>query len=320
MIPKISPRFLIIALVALTALAPFVMYAQALPGAAEAGVPPFRALPPFEQIVLAGAVYPIKLTYMVLAAVAVALLWGQAAPARAALRWSMIFFLVGEIICWVNIIFFTEEHLLLEYLHSWGMVACLGFLAFAALEALDSGVFHYSAPAAKCALVGVCRHCAKYADVPCALERLFKWTLPLGILLVFMPLTAPIVPVRYDTLVFNVPRTLSHSIAVQMYEMRYAPWAGLLLMGAAWALMLWRGRHSGALALSKILLCAGLGHLAFAFMRLAFFAFYRDNLVWFVFWEEFTELILVAGVLVAVWLFIPELPARGWLRNADMSR
>ena len=314
-----SARLLTLALITLTALVPFVMYAQALPSAAEAGAPTFRALPPFEQIILAGAVYPIKLAYMVLATAAVVLLWGQAAPTRAALRWSMIFFLLGETICWVNIIFFVEEHLLLEYLHSWGMVVCLGFLAFAALEALDSSVFHYSAPAAKCALVGVCRHCAKYADVPCALERLFKWTLPLGMWVALMPLTAPIAPVRYDTLVLNVPRTLSHSIAVQAYEMRYAPWAGLLLMGTAWALVLWRGRSNSALAVSKVLLSAGVGHLAFAFLRLAFFAFYRDNLVWFVFWEEFTELILVAGVLVVVWLFCPDLFAH-WFKNPQITQ
>lgn len=308
-------RPLILTLLALTALVPFGMYASL--SAAEASAPPFRTLPPLEQLILAGAVYPIKLTYMLVALAVVIVLWRATSPSLSATRWSMVFFLIGELICWVNIIFFTEEHLLLEYLHSWGMVACLGYLAFAVLDALDSGVFHYSAPEAKCALVGVCQRCAKHSAVPCALERLFKWTLPLGMLLALMPLTAPVAPVRYDTLVFGLARTLSHSVEMQAYEIRYAPWTGLLLMGAAWLLLMWRGRSSSALAVSKILLSAGVGHLAFAFLRLAFFTFYRDNLVWFVFWEEFTELLLVAGVLMVVLILRPELNVR---RISEMRR
>ena len=53
-------------------------------------------------------------------------------------------------------------------------------------------------------------------------------------------------------------------------------------------------------------LTGALGYLGFAFMRLAFFTFYWDNLVWFVFWEELTELILVVGILIAIWLLQPE--------------
>lgn len=310
-----SERRSIVGLIALTVLVPMVMYGVAASIAPSASAPPFRDVPRFEQLVLAGAVYPIKLAYMALASLVVGLLWKQASPSLAALRWAMIFFLVGELICWINILAFFEEHLLLEYLHSWGMVVCFGFLVFAIVEALDSGVFHYSAPNAKCALVGVCQGCAKHTGGPCLLERLFKWMLPLALLVGWMPLSVPIAPVSYNTLILGVARNLSHSTPMLWYEIRYAPLAGLALMGAAWLMVFRasRGRESGTLRLAKILLAGGVGHLGFAFLRLAFFAFYRDNLVWFVFWEEFTELILVTGVLVIVWLFHPELPAR-WLK------
>lgn len=308
-----SERRAVISLIALSVVVPVVMYGVASLVVPSGRAPPFREVPHFEQLVLAGAVYPIKFAYMALASLAVGLLWKQAALSVVALRWSMIFFLVGELICWINIIAFFEEHLLLEYLHSWGMVVCFGFLVYAILEALDSSVFHYSAANAKCALVGVCQSCAKHTGGSCALQRLLKWTLPLAMLVGSMPLTVSIAPVSYNTLILGVARSLSHSTPMLWYEIRYAPLAGLALMGAAWLMVLRWGRQGGALRLAKILLAGGVGHIGFAFLRLAFFAFYRDNLVWFVFWEEFTELILVTGVVVMIWLFRPELPAR-WRR------
>jgi hypothetical protein len=54
---------------------------------------------------------------------------------------------------------------------------------------------------------------------------------------------------------------------------------------------------------AKVLLACGTGFLAFGFFRLFLFAPYLDNLVWFVFWEEATEMIYVAGVAVALWVF-----------------
>lgn len=304
--PAFSPyeHWLTISLIALTALLSGVVYLVFTVHASETE-PLFRAIPALEQFVLVLAVYPIKLAYMLLASGATVLLWKETTRPLTALRWSMIYFLFGELACWVNILFFFEENLVLEYLHSWGMVVCLGFLVYSVLEAMDSNVFHFSAPDAKCALAGVCHKCAKFTDAPCALERFFKWTLPLGILLAFMPLTAPVVSMSYNTEVFGFARNLSHDAMVQGYELRYAPWAGVLFIGVAWVLTLWRGRRFDVLRVAKILLAAGAGHLIFAFLRLAFFSFYREHLVWFVFWEEFTELILVGSVWVSLWTFKP---------------
>jgi hypothetical protein len=37
--------------------------------------------------------------------------------------------------------------------------------------------------------------------------------------------------------------------------------------------------------------------------RLVLFQVYRDNLTWFVFWEEVTELIYIVGVGAVLWIF-----------------
>ncbi|MCB9135552.1 MAG: hypothetical protein H6636_09000 [Anaerolineales bacterium] len=297
-------RRLTISLITVTALLTCVLYLVFTSHAPETE-PLSRTIPALEQFVLVMAVYPIKLAYILLAFGAMVLLWKETTRPLTALRWSMIFFLFGEVACWFNILFFFEENLVLEYMHSWGMVMCLGFLVYAVLEALDSNVFHFSAPDSKCALAGVCHKCAKFTEAPCALERFFKWTLPIGILLAFVPLTALVVPISYNTEIFGFAKNLSHDAVVQWYELRYVPWASVALIGAAWLLTLWRGRRADVLRVAKILMAAGAGHLLFAFLRLAFFAFYREHLVWLVFWEEFTELILVGSVWISLWVFKP---------------
>jgi hypothetical protein len=38
------------------------------------------------------------------------------------------------------------------------------------------------------------------------------------------------------------------------------------------------------------------GYLGFYYPRLAFLTFYRDDIVWFIFWKEATELLLMAAL------------------------
>ncbi len=68
-----------------------------------------------------------------------------------------------------------------------------------------------------------------------------------------------------------------------------------------------RFRRGGDIAWPKILLSGGLGFLGFGLLRLVLLAFYRENLVWFNFWEESTELMGVAGAGAVLWIF------RKWL-------
>ena len=71
---------------------------------------------------------------MILALAAILVFWKRIS---AALMLAPVFFLAGETACAINILFFLYESAALEYLHSYLMVACLGFLAFAVIEAVD---------------------------------------------------------------------------------------------------------------------------------------------------------------------------------------
>ena len=57
-------------------------------------------------------------------------------------------------------------------------------------------------------------------------------------------------------------------------------------------------------SLSKVFLPAGVGPLGFSFLRGILFKWYSHNLVWMIFWEEFTELLMVAAVIVVLWVMV----------------
>ena len=125
-----------------------------------------------------------------------------------------------------------------------------------------------------------------------------------------MPFNAQSRPISYNVIVFGFLRNLSHPLPIQQYEIRFSPLAALALLSASWLWLTFYGQLPRGLLTSKVFLATALGYLGFTFMRLAFFTFYWDNLVWFVFWEELTELILVIGILIVVWLLQPELGRR----------
>jgi len=263
-----------------------------------------REIPASEQAALVGAVYLIKPLYMILALAAILIFWKQI---PAALMLALVFFLAGETACAINILFFFYESTTMEYLHSFFMVVCLGFLAFAVIEAVDHNLLHFSDLNARCALVGVCKGCAKYRPGSCLLRRLFQWSLPLVAVVALMPFNAQPRPISYNVDVFGFLRNLSHPLPIQLYEIRFSPLAALFLLAASWICLTFYGHTPRGMLFSKVFLAGALGYLGFAFMRLAFFTFYWDNLVWFVFWEELTELVLVVGIIVVVWLLRPEL-------------
>jgi rhodanese-related sulfurtransferase len=262
---------------------------------------PFVDLPLFKQAVVVLSLYLIKPLYTGISLVLIYTLRRETSRHLTALRWSLLSFFLGEMICWVNFQFLKVESILLEYVHSFSMVLTIAFLTFAIVDMLDKRVLKFSDPASRCALLGICRGCIKASKVPCALRRLFQIsTLSLAIL-AFMPLLAAPSVVSYNTSIFGIVRNLMHPMTIQLYEIRYCPILALAFLLIALFLLLW-GRLENAL-LEKIFLSAGVGNLGFSFLRLAFLTFYRDDIVWFVFWEEATELLLMAALAYLLWVF-----------------
>jgi hypothetical protein len=289
------------ALIGALGLLPALLYWFAPSSSVEISSFPFRASPASEQWIAVIAAFIVKPIYMLGAFALIVILWQRRARDLVALRWSMIFFFVGETFCWINILFFDEQSIPLEYLHSYGMVLCLAFLTFALIEGMDRRIARFSDADAKCALLGLCRGCAKYKPVPCALHRLFALEILALAALAVMPLNVTLQDAPYTTRIFGVLHLYAHPIANQLYELRFNPAMAIVLLTVS-LVLLQMGKDPGLMR-AKIFFAAGVGFWGFAFLRLALFTFYRDNLVWFAFWEEATELILVASIGCVLWIF-----------------
>jgi rhodanese-related sulfurtransferase len=263
---------------------------------------PTHAAPAYEQWAAVLTAFGIKPLYMALSLVLIVWIRKQSAPDIVALRWAMIMFLAGESFCALNYLFFNERSYLMEHLHSYGMVLSMGFFAWFMMEAFDSRIVHFSHPSATCAWVPLCQHCIKHKAVPCGLRRLFLLILVPAVLVIsLLPLGMALRYNAYSTNILGSAYGYFHPVIHQMFEHRYLPVVALLCGAASWIVLVLFERHP--LPISKFLFAAALGAIGFSFFRLLLLAPFADNQVWFVFWEEITELLYVLAVGVALILF-----------------
>ncbi|MCX6557859.1 MAG: hypothetical protein NTW95_10585 [Candidatus Aminicenantes bacterium] len=296
---KKLPFSLIPALVVIAILVPL-LYKTSVFGAATTGpaqAVPLR-LPLALQWLTVVTAFIIKPLYMALSLLLAWFLRRRRASDLSALKWAMVFFFAGELSCAVNYLFFSERSWPAEYLHMLGMVLAFSFIVLAVAEFFDERIVHFSAIDRNCALLAACGKCYKSADVACRLRLVFMFVLPCLLLLCAMPLLVPLCPLVQETAILNTPYTYAHPVIYQFFETRLAPLATALFLLAALLLMLLRRERSWMSA--KLLFAAGAGFLSFTFFRLVLFSLFRDNLAWFVIWEEWTELLFVA----MAWLFL----------------
>ncbi len=262
---------------------------------------PFRDSPASEQWAAVISGFVVKPVYTLLSLVLIIVLWRQTAPDLAALRWALAAFFIGENFCAANYLAYCDQSTGFEYLHSFGMVGCMGLTVFAFFEGLDRRLIKLSDPEAGCAALSLCHRCHKYAPAPCGLRRLFLLFIPVLALLALMPLTAATHAVAYRTRILGADYLYSHPVVYQLFEIRYCPVAAMGLFAVSFLLL--RFKREEPVAWSKAFFAGGFGFLGFGFFRLVLFHAYRDNLVWFGFWEELTELMFIASVAAVLWIF-----------------
>ena len=266
-------------------------------------VPAFRESPVYEQVAIVATFFGVKFIYSLAAAAIVFILRQRREADLAALRWSMIAFFVGEAFCFVNVMVCHDQSLLMEHLHSVGMVMAIALGAYAFIEAIDHRIVHFS-QAGRCAFSGLCPGCIKQAPVSCSLLRMFRWLLPMLAVLAAMPLFSSFRETAYHTRVFGALHRYGHPLLHQLYELRYLPVLGMVLLLTCFLLALRVDRpESPRLRLAKVLLSAAIGAMAFSWFRLILVASCVDNQVWFASWEEVTELISIAMVGSLLFVF-----------------
>jgi rhodanese-related sulfurtransferase len=262
---------------------------------------PVRASSSFEEWALILSGFAMKPAYMILALVLIIILWRSSASDLVALRWSMIFFLAGEIACALNYLIFTDGSHLMEYLHSYGMVTGFGFAAFALLQGMDTRLIHLSDPGQKCAALGICRACIKYGVNPCRLKQMFYFLMPACAVLAAIPFSSAVKAVSYNTHIWGTLYNFSHSVLYQIYEIRYCPVAAIIFCLISFLAL--RFKKNDAIEWAKIFFSSAVGAMGFGLFRLVLFSLHSENQVWFSFWEETTELVFICGVCFTLWSF-----------------
>jgi len=143
--------------------------------------------------------------------------------------------------------------------------------------------------------------CAKESAAPCGFVRLFLAFSFAGLVLCAAPWAAEVKSGSLATTVFGTPYVYSHPAAYQLFELRWYPALAAAFFLFSWLVLL--VRQGRGVPLAKATFSAGAGFLGFGVFRLVLFSAYRADLVWFVAWEEFTELLALLLVAWVLWIF-----------------
>ena len=301
-------KVLLIALILVFGLLPIIVYplmTSVTPLPADSpgkNAETFIASSAFEQLAAVATAFVIKPVYTLIALATAIILRNKKELELRALKWSMLFFFMGENFCAANYLF-THNHdsYLLEYLHSLGMVLSFGFAAFAFMEGIDRRALHYSDAKNSCGLSGFCRQCHKFEDVSCGLKSAFIFFGFAGAVIALLPLAGQLHIISYNTIIWGTPYTYKHPAVYQLAEIRYYPLLASALFLAA-SLTLWR-KDETPLHPSKLLFAAAIGVMGFSLFRFIVFQGFRTRLVWMDFWEEITEFIYIAAIVAILWYF-----------------
>jgi len=105
----------------------------------------------------------------------------------------------------------------------------------------------------------------------------------------------------YTTVILGTAYGYIHPAVHQLFEFRYLPILAMLSVLASLACLIFGERHP--MPLAKMFFAIAIGALGFTYFRLMLLAPFSDNQVWFVFWEEITELLYIAGVFIVLLIF-----------------
>ena len=258
-----------------------------------------------DQVVSVAAFFVVKPIYTLMSLMVIVVLWHHTKSDMIALKWSMLFFLIGENMCALNVLVFKETSYLLEYGHSIGMVICLAFVTYAIFEGLDRRILGFSAESEPCGAINLCGSCFKLTDAPCGLRRLFMMLTVLCVVLALMLPTADWHDVAYNTTVFGQFYHYGHLRLFQSFESWGCATAAIVLFVAS--LMATVQGRDPALRCAKVTFSAGMGALGFGMLRTVIGGLYNESRVWYGFWEETTELLLLSGICFVLWTFRSQL-------------
>lgn len=262
---------------------------------------PVRTLSVVQQVVACASGCAIKPAYLLLAVFLIGLLRGAGATPLRLLRQGLLWFFVGEVLCAAN--FYLHRPGLLfpiELLHGAGMVVMSALIPWGLWRLVDDRVLHFSDPAQGCAFGRLCGRCWKRDPVACGLHRMM-YPLTIGLAaLALMPLSGPLRPAMFQAQVFGSPADYGEPILNHLVELRLYPVIGALLFLATLPLL--RG-GARSLRRAEVVFFAALGFTLYPVLRHLLANAYAGAPYWSDFWEELTELFLIATIATLLLTF-----------------
>jgi hypothetical protein len=105
----------------------------------------------------------------------------------------------------------------------------------------------------------------------------------------------------YNTYVFGSVYNYAHLRVHQQFENWYCAAAAIAMFATTLAIL--TAKRENAIAAAKIGFASGVGPLAFGMFRMILGGAFDESRVWYLFWEETTELLLIVGVCWVLWVF-----------------
>jgi rhodanese-related sulfurtransferase len=265
------------------------------PPGVETSIPQKR-LTRLQQVVACASGCAIKPLYLMLTFALLRRLWRARTTALRLVWHGLAWFFAGELLCAANFYLHRPGTLFpIELLHGVGMVAMSALIPWGLWRLADERVLRFDDPDAGCALGRLCGACWKREPVRCGAHDLM---IPLVIglaAMALMPLTAPLRPTIFTTTVLGSAADYGEPILNHLVELRLYPVIGALLFLALLPFL--RGGPGSVRRLEPAFFAA-VGLTLYPVMRHLLANAFRESLWWSDFWEELTELLLIATLTV----------------------
>ncbi len=269
--------------------------------------PPVVNISFLSQLAMTVAAFVVKPLYVLISFLVIVMLWGKKPRDLVLLRTAMVLFFIGENACTLNYLLASNASVWLEFIHGLGMVGMFFLLFWGLVVFFDERVVHYLDPEKPCVFQRHCKNCWKKEDVSCGLHRLALYLLPSLAFVALIPVTMPIRPFGISMPVFLSDVLWLKDFWNLCLEFRVYPILAALFFTISFFLVR-RGRP--ALLTSQPPFFLALGLASYSYFRFGLLLTFNENQAWADWWEESTEFILVAMVILLLEVFKNQLGLR----------
>lgn len=276
-----------IGLILLGGLLPILIYVAQHGALGDSELAELQTVNSSELLALTTSLFTIKPIYLFLCVAILIVTWDRASSSAHSLFWGFSALLTGELICGATFFAFRRELIVSEHIHSFGMMLEFSAIAFTLIHFLD----------------------ARIPQTQTRISSLFAFLAAMGILASFLPLAVSPTSSGYHADIYGFPYVYARFEFNQWVESRALPVASILFFSLA-LLSTLRATQQKLTNAAQAFLSTGIGLLAFSILRLSLGAMFAERLVWFEFWEEMTQLIIISTIAFLLWQF-----KREWIQD-----